>query len=1248
MSQGLSYSRRITLVPARILLKLCLLSVSLLPFHPFLISAAKQYDSGSTGSISGKVVRAYDGAELSGIVVLVYDTSWHYLKDTATDATGVYSLTGLATGNYYVYARPAAQQTHGYFPTYYNNVLNSGDATSVSVVAGADTVNINFSFKLRAAISGRIVRDSDGTVIPLILTKLFDRSGNFIQSVGTSPAGTYTLGFLLPGTYYVGTDNSLGFRNEYYNNVAELSAATQIEVTEGANIQGINFGLTSEGSSRSISGRVTRASDSAGVSAASVYIWGSDWNYIKFVYTDPSGNYDIPGLAAGRYFLRTSNTQGLVDVYYNSATDPNTAISVTVSEETDTSNIDFCLAAGGAIAGQVSRFSDGTGISGVSLSVYDTGWKLAKNGVTGSSGSYGITGLAAGTYYLSTSNNQGFVDKYFNNVIAKNSATAIEVTAGTTAANIDFSLSIGGSISGKVTFVSDGSMVPSVPMEVYDRQFNLLKSTATDATGSYIFDGLPAGYYYVKASNRMGFVDAYYNGVASGGLATAIAVTVGATTQNINFSLALSGIIVGRVTRDSDGAGNSGVYIHAYRSDNGLKPEKSAITDASGYYSLEGLAYGLHYFQTSNAAGFQDKYYSNAAAQGSATPKMIGLGYSGELYFSLAYSNLTASISGKVTRDSDAAGIVNVYVIAYDSAYNIIKSVVTDSSGSYSITGLSAGNYYLKTSTTLGYIEEYYRDTTYQNEGTAVSITAGAHISNINFSLANVNAYGTISGKVSRDSDGTAISGAVVYAYALDSGLASSKTATTDSSGTYVMTGLEAGRYLVKASIQMYMEEYYGNAASGSTATAVAVATGTITQNINLSLSSAGLLSGWVKRDSDGIGIPGVWVTAYSMSNGMNPVKSVITDSSGYYGFDRLAPITYIVGTSNSSCFLDKFYNNVTTAESATGVTVAAGVEKPGISFSLSLGTATGSISGKITRSFDGSPIAGIFVLVYSTNYNLIKSATTDALGNYSLAGLAAGSYFVRTSNSLGFMDKYYNNVISQANPTPVPVIAGMNSSNISFGLAPSGSLSGRVTRDSDGTAISNVSVYAYDSSWILVTSKTTDSAGAYIFTDLPAGSYYVEASPSGRFIEEYYDNVTNWYEAASVAVAGKKPTANIDFSLAFSSSGGNGTISGRLTRDSDGVGIAGISVYAYDTQWRWVAYSPPSDSSGIYNISELPPGSYYLKTSDTAGYVSQYYNNAYFQSSAVAVAVGSETNVSEINFILPALKKRRGQLTSE
>ena len=82
-----------------------------------------------------------------------------------------------------------------------------------------------------------------------------------------------------------------------------------------------------------------------------------------------------------------------------------------------------------------------------------------------------------------------------------------------------------------------------------------------------------------------------------------------------------------------------------------------------------------------------------------------------------------------------------------------------------------------------------------------------------------------------------------------------------------------------------------------------------------------------------------------------------------------------------------------------------------------------------------------------------MKNTTTDASGNYTVAGLPTGNYFVRTNPNAvtqNYVAQMYNGFPSDGllatTGTPVDVTVGTTHTGVNFALVSGGSLSGTVT----------------------------------------------------------------------------------------------------------------------------------------------------------------------------------------------------------
>ena len=206
---------------------------------------------------------------------------------------------------------------------------------------------------------------------------------------------------------------------------------------------------------------------------------------------------------------------------------------------------------------------------------------------------------------------------------------------------------------------------------------------------------------------------------------------------------------------------------------------------------------------------------------------------------------------------------------------------------------------------------------------------------------------------------------------------------------------------------------------------------------------------------------------------------------------------------------MNEYYDNTVNSGSATGVVVSAGSETGDIDFSLALSFG-GSISGRVTRDLDGAGIPGVRMDLYDSSWTLLNVTTvTNSSGYYTLGGILVGSYYVKTVNQMGYQDEYFDNSVTAGGATPVSVAVFTDTPNIDFslGVASGGTISGRVTRDSDGAGLPGVEVEVFDSQRNRLTSAFTDASGNYTVGVLPPGNYYVVTSNQQGYIDEYFSN---------------------------------------------------------------------------------------------------------------------------------------------
>jgi hypothetical protein len=337
------------------------------------------------------------------------------------------------------------------------------------------------------------------------------------------------------------------------------------------------------------------------------------------------------------------------------------------------------------------------------------------------------------------------------------------------------------------------------------------------------------------------------------------------------------------------------------------------------------------------------------------------------------------------------------------------------------------------------------------------------------------------------------------------------------------------------------------------------------------------------------------------------------------YTFIGTTPGSYYVRTSQVSNFINQLYNGVTCVNcnvltsGGTLVQATANVTTTNINFALAPG---GRISGTITNANGGAPIQNVQAQVFGAGGVGMGTTNTNASGVFNSFGLPAGTYFVRTGNTLGFVNELWDNIpcpgslCSVTSGTPIPVNVGAITTNINFALDQGGTISGTVTNEATGFGIANITISINNSSGTQVQALNTNASGAYTTSGLPAGNYFVRTSNNQGFLDELYDNLPcvgcNVTTGTPVGVIAGQNTPGISFALVQ----GGGSIAGTVTEAGTSLPLAGVSVRVFTSAGTFVKFVN-TNASGQYTHAGLPAGTYYLRTQvlNTQPYIDELYN---------------------------------------
>lgn len=1024
-------------------------------------------------------------ANLANVQIDVRNTANQSVASATTAADGTFTTSpGIPAGNYFLRTSNA--------PGYINK-LNDGlpcigfcdidGRTPVAAAAGVVTPGVDFVLDAGGSISGTVV-NALAAPLQFVSVNIVSSNGTTVTSGFTDALGAYTSrDGLLPGAYYLTTTNGLGYINQLHPAIpclpsCTVSLGTPVNVVGTGAVTGINFTLAA---GARITGHVTDAVTGDDLSGVTVSVINAAGTTFSSGFTNAAGIYTTAtGIPDGSYYLRTSNSRGLINEVYPDVACQGTLCPSPVGVGTLVAvtggvlpfvpvTVDMDLAEGGRISGTVTDAGTSAAVVGASVQIYSlTGQSLGSSTTDGLGNYMSSAGLTTASFYVRTSNALGYIDELYDNVIcgascALTAGTSVGVTTGAITPGINFGLALGGAISGTVT--SGATPLGNLNVQIVNAATNAIVSDTTDASGNFSVKGLMDGTYYARTSNSQGYINEVYNNLQCplscfNILGAPLVIAAAGTVSGVNFDLEAGGRISGTVT---DGAlPIPGVSVSIV-DPSGLTAAIGTTNALGEYISGAGLPAGNYYVRTSNSLGYVNELYDNISC---ATGCSLATGATVTVAPGATTPNINFALSvggrasGQVTDVVSGSPIQGVSVQVYDAAGRSVAFASTDASGNFVTgAGLPTGPYYARTSNGLGYLDELYNNkpcvgNCLVTAGDSFAVTSGLTMTGIDFSLS---AGGRISGTVTDEATGNPISASVSI---------------FDSTGRFVTSGganqfgvfttsqgLATGTYYARTSNGLgYINELNGGAQCVgncvvTTGTPIVVASPATTSGIDFQLSAGGRVTGLV---TDGGGpVANVAVTLFNSAG--QSVSGGSTNALGIYRTTAGLPTgTYTARTFNGQGLINQLYtvpasNCLGQCDVTAGdpISVTTGAETSGIDFVLTPGA---RLSGTITSA--GNPVPGAIGAIYTSANVRVASGVADGSGNFvTNEGLPADTYFARSENSVGLVNQVHAGIDCSISCNPsagtgivvtVPAIIG----GINFALTPDA--------DGDGDGIVN------------------------------------------------------------------------------------------------------------------------------------------------------------------------------------------------
>ena len=984
------------------------------------------------------------------------------------------------------------------------------------------------------------------------------------------------------------------------------------------------------------SASIARSDDAYGLTAALSFSSAEDQVWWVRVQAQGSGIsvLDVHGLSAEQEsYLRRARAEGKL-----AAGDP----------EQD-------LGAGshlgsGTLSGQVTAQDDGSPLPGIRVELFrDSGsWQYQGSTTSDANGDYAFSGLEAGDYRLVT--DQYLPDsEYLNQVYpGAHCFEACNLEDGETVvldgvsevSGIDLALLRGSTISG---WVRDAGQIGihSARVEVFDSAQTLFRSDYTDSAGRYSIHGLGFGGDYRLKVESSDYRDELWQDVdCQGGcdLSTGDVLTVGPAqdAQGVDFELIRLGSISGRITDDQTGGPISSARVTAYNSAGDSMGSDFANSD--GEYLIGGLPAG-DYYLVAGESGYVDEAWDNTPCEpcDPTTSTPIAVTHDSDIPGIDLALQPYGSITGRITSATDDRPLLSLWVEAYDAAGAMVSRARSLSHGDYTLF-LPPGSYFVAVPDVDDHYAEVWNDRRCVDDicdvlaGDSVAVGVGAEVPDIDFSLSE---KAKISGVVSASEGGASLS---AWMTVYDSSGQPLQTAYANGFGEYVVEGLDAGTYYLKASESGYLTEVYDDVLCHSgcdptTGMGLVVTEGQHLQGIDLALDRLGRVFGSVTDLGTGLplGDEGVFNTRLTFYDELGDYfTAVSTNAEGFYSVTNIRPGTYYLRVTRDG-YIAKLWQSVdcfpASGSHMCDVTtgdpiVVAGNSAIEANVALDRG---GSISGTVSSadaalslgvgSLDGIPAQ---VQIYDETGAFINSRYATIPESWSISGLITGNYFVKTTIfHPRYMDELWDGIPCEENlgfncavtsGTPVAVTRGSETSGIDFTLDVVGTISGRLTQNGTGEPIPYGLVFAYDAAGSTFTNTQADADGYYTLEGLGAGDFYVST--------RYNSNYMDWVYGGGMCETDCEPLSGTPLSLTlYQHLDGidlaldpSRAVRGTVTSLSTGAPIPGVAIDFWrsdGTLWSTSVTGP----DGSFENRGLHDGTYYISTDNGSGFVDQIWS---------------------------------------
>lgn len=549
-------------------------------------------------------------------------------------------------------------------------------------------------------------------------------------------------------------------------------------------------------------------------------------------YADSEGRYTL-SVPAASYALRISSCSSPI-VYamtFRGGVDRAADSEPVAVAQGQTSLVDLVAPRSASISGRV-LFDDGSPGAGQCVRV--VGSRMpddTPSSRTADDGSYTVEGVAPGprrVHFGDCTGPDATNGQWYRDAVGYDTATPLEVAAGSTLSGIDGAVRRQGVLHGRV-LDEQGEPVVGACAQVKSLISGFIgRSGCTDAEGRWSVRDLRPSSYKILITRGGGeahadLVPRWYPGVPDELAAAPVLVSPDVELPTLDVTLPRGGRLSGRVTdltgQPLVGACAAVVPVRGSGSE-------TALTAADGSYTIRGIDAGAYYVHARrcNAGNWAPQWFGTSQDVRPTTSGLqVQLG--GEVAGIDIALEPGARITGRVV-DTAGAPLPGLCAQAYGGSGQ--EDASTDADGRYTLVGLpTSGSFYVswRDCRTGRYATEYSGGGGFAETAKRVQTRAAT---TTELPDAVLELAGSVSGAISDERTGLRVGRVGVELLDADTGY-SGGYAFTDVSGLYRVTGLKPGRWKVRfydGGANLAASEFWDDAATFTTATAVEVVEG--------------------------------------------------------------------------------------------------------------------------------------------------------------------------------------------------------------------------------------------------------------------------------------------------------------------------------------------------------------------------------------------------------------------------------------